>query len=1438
MKTNPLIIQRKARRSGMALLFVLGSLVLISALLVAFMTSVKTDHAASDNFARGAAVKLLSDSALNLVMAQIKDASTTRSGGNTLAWTSQPGMIRTFNATGNLNTIYKLYSWSGMKQSGSAFNPASPAETVQSDWVTQKAIFTDLNAPVSGVDGLQYPIVDPDATIDASSPKGVEGFSITNPPGSPENTKAPMPVQWLYVLQNGTVVVPTASNAAGTQASVAGATTGNPIVGRIAFWTDDESCKVNINTAAEGIYWDAPRAFTNYELTLGWIQPAKWEYQRYPGHPYTTCLSPVLARYLDETRPVGRIIEPTATAVDHGASGTYSGATGDPLGLKFLDAIYKIIPRVAMDSPNWGTHAGIVSTGGNYLTGVGASASIDSKRLYASVDEMMFDTSMSGQTRMANALEGGGTAALTKKTLSEVKFFLTASSRSPDVNLFNKPRVCIWPIDNWKLKNPRPSLVAPPANDQRSPLDKVIGFCSSIGLDGSGNPYQFYFTRNNPYSGAADWTNRNLQLYTYLENMLTQSIPGYDGGSFSSKYSSDYRRLLTSIVDYIRCTNIMAGDGPTAAQNAATKTDFAYSFTVPAGGYGGLSDYSRDELSYAPGYDGGGVPASWHTRADGASGQIIPLKHPTNNTKGFGRFPTINQVGIQFIATHVSPKDVNGNENFKWQAGFGWKVPVPPQVPGNGKPYCSGTYFNAASGDYNGGNGGIAPSGAPSDPLSPFDSTLPNGATRIQAVLMIEPIRVTPGYPGINADYRIDATGMGGFAISSLGSPMSSMNFSNTGTVIAGSELLLTRRTEAAAVVAAHTLLAGRNLVKPNVSYSATNPGPQGYPFFSASASGSDTVASMPIIVGSKFDFKGADLTFRIKTNTPQQGVGYIAETIQTISIKMPDRPDLPVPSFPLSLPTDTSVPAGLGLAYSVRHFGSSPSSNSPLSANLAANQVGRYAMTTVWYGGTGVWFDIGHTPSVILSGDVVRSVEIATDARVVAGRDTIPLEVGVFNFYRPHAGYDAKDPLTGLMIPMAHSFRVSGFGNIMTGATGGRLAGGSYFKSQSYDNSPAVGSNVNDPGGDWDTNLAKLPDGPYINMPDEGNKISGGNYSPGSPFFQQVEAGYYNASGAYLTSPAKLMPSAIMFGSLPTGVSENPPRPFQTLLFCPNPRDGQTHYALRAGTVPDHVLLDLFSMPVVEPYPISEPFSTAGRINMNYRMMPFYTYMKRDTGLRAVFKSVKLMAIPQADVAKYKGAPSGTVESVVKDNSNRNWPIAPGVQNYRYNINANETLKAFETKFDSTQGVFRSAGEICELFLYPSSNASRDPNPLVTYDSSNSAVRSWWDNYKLTGDNMRERPYAMIYPRLTTKSNSYTIHMRVQELQKIKNDPNQATWVEDQDQVRAEYRGSATIERYIDPNYVAPNGDKLPDFADASTTQTMDDFYRFRVVSVKQFAP
>ncbi len=60
------------------------------------------------------------------------------------------------------------------------------------------------------------------------------------------------------MLQNGTLVPGLASGTPGT-VNVAGSSPSNPIVGRVAFWTDDETSKLNVNTAGDGTYFDTQR---------------------------------------------------------------------------------------------------------------------------------------------------------------------------------------------------------------------------------------------------------------------------------------------------------------------------------------------------------------------------------------------------------------------------------------------------------------------------------------------------------------------------------------------------------------------------------------------------------------------------------------------------------------------------------------------------------------------------------------------------------------------------------------------------------------------------------------------------------------------------------------------------------------------------------------------------------------------------------------------------------------------------------------------------------------------------------------------------------------------------------------------------------------------------------------------------------------------------
>jgi uncharacterized protein (TIGR02600 family) len=253
---------------------------------------------------------------------------------------------------------------------------------------------------------------------------------------------------------------------------------------------------------------------------------------------------------------------------------------------------------------------------------------------------------------------------------------------------------------------------------------------------------------------------------------------------------------------------------------------------------------------------------------------------------------------------------------------------------------------------------------------------------------------------------------------------------------------------------------------------------------------------------------------------------------------------------------------------------------------------------------------------------------------------------------------------------------------------------------------------------------------------------------------------------------------------------------------------------------VPDHLLLDLFWMPVAEPYPISEQFATAGKVNLNYAIMPF-SYIQRKTALDAVLKAVWIDAMPSSISQYYKSA----------------WQMAnykAGVHT-RYPINVQETLKAFDAKF-AAGDVFRAASQICDMFLYPNDPATAN-TPLKTYDSANANITGWWAaNGDMTSMNGRQEPYNAIYSRITTKSNTYTVHWRVQALHKITVNGSVATvWTDGVDQVTAELRGSTLIERYLDPN-----ANDIPDYAaDTSNSATpLSYFYKWRVANESYFQP
>lgn len=228
--------------------------------------------------------------------------------------------------------------------------------------------------------------------------------------------------------------------------------------------------------------------------------------------------------------------------------------------------------------------------------------------------------------------------------------------------------------------------------------------------------------------------------------------------------------------------------------------------------------------------------------------------------------------------------------------------------------------------------------------------------------------------------------------------------------------------------------------------------------------------------------------------------------------------------------------------------------------------------------------------------------------------------------------------------------------------------------------------------------------------------------------------------------------------------------------------------------------MLDLFWMPVVEPYAISDRFSTAGKINMNFQILPF-TYIDRSTGIRALLESEMLTAFLNAKAPSYKR--TGYTDG------------------FRKPINVDDTISQFTTMFANGR-IFKTESEICDLWIVPQGESLQ-------------TMPDYWTSRQLTGDNVRERIYTTLYPRLTTKSNIYTVYFRAQSLKKVKGTPAD-TWIEGTDVVRGEYRGSTTIERFINPDADVPDYAANP--SSIPSEKTLDAFYKWRVIENKKFAP
>jgi len=435
----PLESRRRPELSGAALVVTLAILVLLLGLTMSLFLSATSERRSASLYKNAQGVRELADTAVNLVQAQIKDATTENAAaapGSRSAWASQPGMIRTYGSATTAARSYKLYSWTDPRPAGDA------ADAVPTTWAGNPALYTDLNQPVpnsespANTNAYRYPIAYPPVaytlppgdsysyTIASDAPLAASG-NFTNP--------VPMPVQWLYVLQNGAVAYPT--SATGSTVTVAGADPTNPIVGRIAYWTDDETCKVNLNTAAGGEYWAKPVQKTETQFLNSLWQPTRWEFQRYAGHPART-----------DVRKV------------------FPGLT--------RQEIWAMIPRVSDNG----------SDKIKAQTTAPTDVPYDMDRLFTSIGEVRFSSNSSTGGNRPDFNSGNYTAADWQTRIEQVKFLATTASRAPETTIYGTPRVAVWPLSSTDTTT------------KRTTLDSLIAFCSTIRNSGSlNNPQPYYF---------------------------------------------------------------------------------------------------------------------------------------------------------------------------------------------------------------------------------------------------------------------------------------------------------------------------------------------------------------------------------------------------------------------------------------------------------------------------------------------------------------------------------------------------------------------------------------------------------------------------------------------------------------------------------------------------------------------------------------------------------------------------------------------------------------------------------------------------------------------------------------------------------------------------------------------------------------------------------
>jgi hypothetical protein len=1235
-------------RKGFALVLVLSLTALMLIMLLGILSVSQTEYEATKDYHGSASARALADSAVNIALAQLHAGTSEEfSDATPKPWTSQPGAIRVHDMSGKLQTLYKLYSGTQMRMDRTNLEDDQLQTDLAADlpgsWRQNAESFVDLNAPEWDARRGDYyfPICDPRGKSDDPL-QSVEGFDYSQLGGDRVGFDLPMPVRWLYVLRDGSLGT---MDSAGIINAAGGGipTSANPVVGRIAFWVDDESCKVNINTAAEGAFWDTPKADTTQERYLATHQPSRLEYARLPGHPAGVCLSSVLLPH-KRHYPMG-----------------FLAAENDMVAMEAgdLSLLWSLGRQAIVESSDGTSLGGVLSTDWEALWPTNPTVESRQTR-YINVDEMAFDNRIETNGLASRRISGFMQADPERiKQLARRRFFLTADSSAPETTLFGTPRIAMWPVHAAAKQNLGSGVVDPLRKD--SAYDHKMLYATTL----AGRSW--VVQRSEPGNGAKDLevhaSGANKTMLDYLRRLTSRPVPGFYSPktaqtTFEAKYGEDRESILLQMLDTLRTSNLADGQ---------LEKNHQFSILCPGVEHHGF-----------------GQVGPLQPRIKGSAAGT------SDHAQGSGRFLTVSEVALCIVCK--AERLASGELVGAIDAGTATRLPRP-------------------------------------------------GDREIEVMFLVETFVPGQGW----ADFRPWAS------ISLVGGkPGTTPDTGNTMPILKLNGVELQRQS---------AFIESDDVPPKDWSVSGGATGLRSLPV--------GLISFKPIVIPGTNEGQAPELHFEGASDSENQlklavydspsgaGAGKYGtdDLVQVIPLKLPDI----TPADGLKLP---SIPQDLT----------------------------RFTLKDRWKE------SIERSAPVISKQDIVQSLApLHGDYRLMATQRWLESKSNAraVPLFQPHVSWGKKNQAHDLQDQTLRTTASDGPGYIagldfasarlpdlpstlanviIRSSSDMRFWNGIAWETNTFNNvvdrfrldNGRRGEILPAITGDFDNGVGNAADGPMLHRPDDGHWLAATTGKV--PYFDRMplEASVPPVSPATF-SAQRLLPSPVVFGGVSTGSRVHVP--WQTLLFRPQPQ----HYGNE--TPPDHLLMDLFYAPVIEPELLSYRLETQGKINLNHQLVPF-THIQRATALHAAMKAETVMAIPDSAASTYKTG--GTPEN-----------------RFRLYIDSKATLDLIQQKVFSHGKTFLTASQLCEHHLIPTGLIPADAN------AQQSLVDDFWAQHRLTGDNAKEQPYSHLYSRLTTRSNTYRVHFVVQSLKKARTS-SPHSFDSRRDNVLSTVRGSALIKRSI----------------------------------------